>query len=83
MKEYLGHLWETVKDWHPVVIRQSEDPWDNIVRRPYWLSEHCPNGPDDYDAWCHYEDRLTYSRHRTVYFFRDVEVATMFALRWS
>lgn len=81
--EYEGHLYETVDGWHPVVISQSSDWFDNIARRPAWLSEHCPNAGMDYDAWVYADDNLMDDNHRTIYFFRDHKVAVMFALRWS
>lgn len=82
MKKYQGHLYETVADWHPVVIQAPTEFYDTIVQLPVWLREHCPNGEDDYDAWCHPDDDLT-TAHRSVYFFRDKKVAVLFALRWS
>jgi len=83
MKKYLGHLWETMEDWHPVVIRCRGNFMDDNILRPSWLNEYCPDGSSDYDAWCHPDDQLTDATHRTVYFFRDLEVATVFALTWS
>lgn len=81
MKRYQGHLYETHRDWHPVIIRQSADWMDNVIHRPAWLSTHCPN--HDYDAWCYPDDELSDPNHRTIYFFRDAETAMMFALRWA
>lgn len=81
MKTYDGHLYETCKDWHPVVIRNTGDFWQDHIVRGRWLSENCPEG--SYDAWCYPDDDLTDPNHRTIYFFRDTEVAVMFALRWS
>jgi hypothetical protein len=83
MKEYEGHLYETVESWHPVIIRSPIEFYDKIVYLPCWLRDHCPNADEDYDAWCYPDDDLLTPGHRTIYFFRDPEVATMFALRWS
>lgn len=82
MKEFNGHLYETVEDWHPVVIRNKGTVMDDIILRPAWLSEHCPDGEMDYDAWVYGDDSLMDQTHRSVYFFRDKDVAIMFALRW-
>lgn len=81
MKTYDGHLYETVEDWHPVVIRQPIDVREKIIRLPAWLSQYCPD--NDYDAWCMPGERLEDPGHRTLYFFRDEKVATLFALRWT
>ena len=82
-KEYQGHLYETVEDWHPVVVKRTI-PWtEEIIYKSGWLSEHCPDGPEDYDAYVHHDDQLIDPDHRTVYFFRDPQVAVMFALRWG
>lgn len=83
MKEFQGHLYETVADWHPVIVRISGSFIDRHVYLPNWLEEHCPDYYGDYDAWCHPDDQLTDHDHRTVYFFRDRQVAIQFALRWS
>jgi hypothetical protein len=83
MKEYEGHLYETVKSWHPVVIRNTGDFMQDHILRGAWLSEHCPGADKDYDAWVYANDRFKEADHRTIYFFRDREVAVMFALRWS
>lgn len=83
MKKFQGHLYETNASWHPVIIHGSTNWMDNVIHRPSWLSEHCPDADNDYDAWCHPDDQLTDHDHRTVYFFRDEQVAIQFALRWS
>lgn len=83
MKNYQGHLYETHEHWHPVVIRQGADWMDNIVHRPAWLGQHCPDADGDYDAWCYPGDELSDPNHRIIYFFRDQQVALMFALVWS
>lgn len=83
MKKYNGHLYETCEDWHPVVIRNTGDFLQDHIFRGKWLSENCPDGSYDYDAWCYPDDNLTDPDHHTIYFFRDREVAVMFALRWS
>ena len=83
MKEINGHLYETHKDWHPVIVRKCSDWRDELIYKSNWLSEHCPNCDQDYDAYCYHEDNLIDSDHRTVYFFRDKTVALMFALRWA
>ena len=82
-KEFHGQLYETVEDWHPVIIRKKNNFVDDIIRRPAWLSEHCPDADGDYDAWVYGDDNLIDPNHRTVYFFRDENVAILFALRWS
>jgi hypothetical protein len=81
-KEFNGHLYETVEDWHPIIIRNKSNFMDDIILRPAWLSKHCPDGPYDYDAWVYGDDNLMDSNHRTIYFFRDEKVAMLFALRW-
>jgi hypothetical protein len=83
MKKYNGHIYETMEDWHPVVIRNKGNMMDDIILRPAWLSEHCPDAYMDYDAWVYGNDSLMDSNHRSIYFFRDKDVAIMFALRWS
>lgn len=83
MKEYDGRWYETGKDWHPVLIRNTGDFMQDHILRGAWLSEHCPDADSDYDAWAYDEDDLQDPRHRTIYFFRDKRVAVMFALRWS
>jgi hypothetical protein len=83
MKKHNGHLYETVEDWHPVVIRSPRDFMDKIVFLPSWLSEYCPNADDDYDAWVYEGDNAMDPNHRSIYFFRDENVAILFALRWS
>lgn len=82
MKKFDGHIYETVEDWHPVVIRNKGNMMDDIILRPAWLSENCPDGPTDYDAWVYADDDLMDPLHRTIYFFRDETVALLFALRW-
>jgi hypothetical protein len=83
MKVYEAHTYETVADWHPVVIRNKGNMMDDIILRPAWLSEHCPDAHMDYDAWVYGNDSLMDGNHRSIYFFRDEIVAIMFALRWS
>jgi len=83
MKEVNGHLYETVEDWHTVIVRRKSDWRQEIVYKTAWLSEHCPDADRDYDAYCYHEDDFNNSEHRTIYFFRDPEVAFMFALRWA
>ena len=83
MKEYQGHLYETPEDWHPVVISEPVDFFDKIVYLPSWLQKYCPEAWEDYDAWVYHEDNLLDAGHRSIYFFRDHEVAVLFALRWS
>lgn len=83
MKKYNGHLYETCEDWHPVVIRQKGDMLNDIILRPAWLSKHCPDADEDYDAWVYEDDSLMDPTHRSIYFFRDKTVAIMFALKWS
>ena len=83
MKVYEGHTYETVADWHPVIIRNKGNMMDDIILRPAWLSEHCPDAHMDYDAWVYGNDSLMDGNHRSIYFFRDEIVAIMFALRWS
>ena len=80
MKKFEGHLYETCKDWHPVVIRNKGTVLDDIIMRPHWLSTHCPDGPADYDAYVYGDDSLMDRNHRSVYFFRDKKVAVLFAL---
>lgn len=82
MKKYQGHLYETCKDWHPVVIRNTGVFLQDHIIRGQWLGDNCP-GTSDYDAWCYPEDDLTDPHHRTIYFFKDRDVAFRFALRWS
>jgi hypothetical protein len=81
-KRFHGHLYDTVESWHPVIIRQKGNFMDDIILRPSWLSEHCPDGPDDYDAWVYGDDNLIDPDHRSIYFFRDEKIAMLFALRW-
>jgi hypothetical protein len=83
MKKYLGHDWETHESWHPVVIRRKGNLLDDVIFLSSWLNEYCPNADEDYDAWAHPDDEFSDSRHRSVYFFRDPEVAMLFALKWS
>jgi hypothetical protein len=83
MKEFHGHLYETVATWHPVIIRQTGVWLTDFIHRSAWLSEHCPDGPDDYDAYAYHEDNFNDNNHRSVYFFRDEHVALLFALRWA
>jgi hypothetical protein len=83
MKEYIGHLWETPESWNPVIIRRKGNLLDDVIHLSIWLNEHCPDADEDYDAWTHPDDDFSDSRHRTVYFFRDLETAVLFALRWS
>lgn len=83
MKTVDGHLYETVEDWHHVVIRNKGTMLDDIILRPAWLSTHCPDGHMDYDAYVYADDNLMDSDHRSIYFFRDEQVAVMFALRWA
>jgi hypothetical protein len=83
MKRYKGHIYETVEDWHPVVIKSPTDFYDKIVYLPSWLSEHCPGADDDYDAYVYADDSLMDANHRSIYFFRDETVAILFALRWA
>jgi hypothetical protein len=83
MKTYNGHLYETCEDWHPVVIRNTGVFWQDFIARGQWLGENCTDGSDDYDAWCYPDDELTDPYHRTIYFFRDQDVAFRFSLRWS
>jgi len=83
MKKHNGHLYETVEDWHPVVIQAPTGFYDKIVHLPAWLSEHCPNCDEDYDAWVYGDDDGMNPVHRTIYFFRDEATAILFALRWS
>lgn len=83
MKEYNGHWYETFEDWHPVIIRNKGDFMEDHIRRGIWLSEHCPEGSGDYDAWAYDNGSVQDPGHRTIYFFRDETVAMLFALRWS
>jgi hypothetical protein len=83
MKIHNGHSYETVEDWHPVVIQAPTGFYDKIVHLPAWLSEHCPNCDEDYDAWVYGGDDGMNPVHRTIYFFRDEATAILFALRWS
>lgn len=83
MKKFEGHLYETHPDWHTVVVRRSSDWRREIIHKSAWLGEHCPGADQDYDAYCHHDDTLQQDNHRTVYFFRDKEVAMLFALTWS
>ena len=83
MKEFEGHFYETVESWHPVVIRKKKDWMDNIVFLPSWLNEYCPDADMDYDAWVYADDNLMDDNHRTIYFFRDEQVALLFTLRWG
>jgi hypothetical protein len=82
-KEYLGHLYETHPDWHTVVARKCADWMDEIIMKSRWLNEYCPDADLDYDAYVHHDDQLIDHDHRTVYFFRDPQVAVLFALRWG
>ena len=83
MKVHDGHMYETVDGWHPVVVQYPTEFMDKIVHLPSWLSQHCPDGETDYDAWVYADDNLMDANHRTIYFFRDEHVAILFALRWS
>jgi hypothetical protein len=83
MKTYDGHIYQTSKDWYPVVIRNKGTLMDDVILRPAWLSEYCPGAWDDYDAYCHPDDSVMDGNHRSVYFFRDKKTAIVFALRWS
>lgn len=83
VKKYAGHLYETHQDWHPAIITKSAVWIDNIVYLPAWLSEHCPDADADYDAYVYAGDNLMDVNHRTIYFFRDPEVAVLFILRWG
>ena len=83
MKRVDGHLYETVATWHPVIIRQKGDWFNDVVHRPTWLNKHCPDGHMDYDAYVYHDDTLMDPDHRTIYFFRDEHVAVLFALRWA
>jgi hypothetical protein len=83
MKEHCGHWYETFDDWHPVIIRNKGDFMEDHILRSAWLSQHCPDADSDYDAWVYASDQYTDPRHRSIYFFRDSKVATLFALRWS
>lgn len=83
MKLYNGHLYETKKDWYPVIIKNTGNFMQDHILRGAWLSEHCPDGSADYDAWAYDNDSLEDPTHRTIYFFRDPKVAMWFTLRWS
>jgi hypothetical protein len=83
MKEHNGRYYETFNDWHPVVIRNTGDFMQDHILRGAWLSEYCPDADADYDAWVYESDQFQDPRHRSIYFFRDQQVAVMFALRWS
>jgi hypothetical protein len=83
MQRFRGHLYETVHNWHPVIITGPKDFYNKIVHLPSWLSEHCPNCDEDYDAYVYAGDSLMDDSHRTIYFFRDEATAILFALRWS
>ena len=83
MKRYKGHLYETVEDWHTVVIQSPKDFYDKIVHLPAWLSEYCPGADDDYDAYVYADDSMMDINHRSIYFFRDETVDILFALRWA
>jgi hypothetical protein len=83
MKEHNGHWYETVDNWHPVIIRNTGDFLQDHILRSVWLSEHCPDADGDYDAWVYAKDQFNDPKHRTIYFFREERVALMFALRWS
>lgn len=83
MKEYHGHLYETREEWHPVIVRNKGDIIQDIVLRSAWLNEFCPDCENDYDAWAYPGESVQDPKHRAIYFFRDAQVAVMFALRWS
>lgn len=83
MKELNGHLYETHKDWHTVIVRKQQNWLEELIYKGDWLSVHCPNCDQDYDAYCYHEDDFSDPNHRTAYFFRDKQVALMFALRWA
>lgn len=83
MKKHNGHLYETMEDWHPVVIRNKGNFMQDHILRGAWLSEHCPDADGDYDAWAYPDDDFQDPEHRSIYFFREERVALMFALRWS
>lgn len=83
MKEFDGRWYETFDDWHPVVIKNKGDIMQDIVLRSAWLNEFCPDADADYDAWAYPGDSVQDSKHRAIYFFRDPEVAVLFALRWT
>jgi hypothetical protein len=83
MKLHLGHHYETVEDWHPVIIKNKGNFMEDHILRGAWLSQHCPDGNGDYDAWAYDNDSVQDPKHRSIYFFRDPKVATLFALRWS
>jgi hypothetical protein len=83
MKNFQGHLYETYEDWHPVIIRNRGDFMEDHIYRSAWLSQHCPDAGEDYDAWAYDKDSVQDPKHRTIYFFRDPKVATLFALRWA
>jgi hypothetical protein len=83
MKEFHGQLYETMASWYPVIINQTGVFLTDFIHRSAWLDKHCPNGPDDYDAYVYHDDNLTDPNHRSVYFFRDKHVALLFALRWA
>ena len=84
MKELDGHLYETHPDWYPVIVRKCPDWRDELIYKGTWLSEHCPNCDEDYDAYSyHGDDFASDPNHRTAYFFRDEVVALMFALKWG
>jgi hypothetical protein len=83
MKEHGGHLYETFEDWHPVIIRNTGNFMEDHILRSTWLSQYCPDAGEDYDAWVYNFDNIQDPKHRSIYFFRDSKVATLFALRWS
>jgi hypothetical protein len=83
MKEHNGHWYETFDDWHPVIIRNKGNFMEDQILRGAWLSQHCPDAGGDYDAWACPDESVQDPKHRSIYFFRDPKVATLFALRWS
>ena len=77
MKTYEGHLYETVESWYPVLAGKCYRWQDEVLVKGNWLSEYCPAGENDYNAWEYHQDPT-----KTIYFFREHKVAMLFTLRW-
>lgn len=83
MQRVNGRIYDTHPDWVPVIVRKQSKWFDEISIKARWLSEHCPDAGDDYDAWQYDNASSVGESTHSIYFFRDPKVAALFALRWS
>ena len=79
MKSVGGFDYNVNANWHTVVIHRSigMDTTGDIVLSD-WLDKYCPGDDEDYNGWLFHKDKS-----RCVFFFREKEVAILFALSWS